>query len=203
MNRKSLESHKARRACVNYQRGNTKVQRAIASIIMKLPDSTKDVLKIFENSKWYKRWLEEKSNIFFDIYMYKLDKNWEENRIKVVANKNQWIQNLRIDPQWENKENYYYLAEKISNESIVDQIKYAITLLETGKLDSQSLLKKIELIDPNDFDPSEWLPKEVIEETWFDQKIYEKILLEEWEEEAVNYGKWLRWAEKPKDNIAK
>ncbi|MDD3263045.1 MAG: hypothetical protein PHR61_04300 [Candidatus Absconditabacteria bacterium] len=203
MNRKSLESHKARRACVNYQRGNTKVQRAIASIIMKLPDSTKDVLKIFENSKGYKRGLEEKSNIFFDIYMYKLDKNGEENRIKVVANKNQGIQNLRIDPQGENKENYYYLAEKISNESIVDQIKYAITLLETGKLDSQSLLKKIELIDPNDFDPSEWLPKEVIEETGFDQKIYEKILLEEGEEEAVNYGKGLRGAEKPKDNIAK
>jgi len=50
MNKKSLESHQARRSCANYQRGNTKVQRAIASIIMKLPDSTKDVLTVFKNS---------------------------------------------------------------------------------------------------------------------------------------------------------
>ena len=111
---------------------------------------------------------------------------------------------MRIDPQWENKENYYYLAEKISNQDIADQVKYAITLLETWELDTKSLLKKVDLIvDMDDFDPSEWLPKEVIEETWFDQKIYEKILLEEWEEEAVKYGKWLRGEKKPEDNQGK
>lgn len=170
---------------------------------MRLPDSTKDVLTVFKNSTWCKRVLEEKSNNFFDMYMYKLDKNWEANKVNVTANNKLWINSLRIDPQWENKENYYYLAEKISNQDIADQVKYAMTLLETGELDKQSLLKKIELIDPNDFDMSDYLPDDLLESTWITQQTYEKIGQEEGREEAVKYGKWLRGEEKPKDDQEK
>lgn len=194
--KKSLATHNEIRKSRNFQRGNTKLQRAIASIMKRFPVSAKDVFEVFKNSEGYKRTIEEKSHDLFSLYMHKLDKNWEANKINVVVNTKLWNQNLRIDPQWENKENYYYLAEKVSNEDIKKQVEYAVDFLESWKLDPGSVLKKIELIDPNNFDPNDFLPDDVIEITWFKQEVYEKILVEEGEEEAVKYGKWLRGEKK-------
>jgi len=50
MQNKKLESHQERRNSANFQRGNTKVQRAIASITAKFPNSAKDVFNVFLNS---------------------------------------------------------------------------------------------------------------------------------------------------------
>lgn len=203
MNRKSLESHQARRTCANYQRGNTKVQRISKAITNVLSDYPKQMINIVKelidnNISWLNyTWVKW----FRCIYFFRNNNNSEKNKVSITINEKLWNQTIELNNQ---KTQDRYIAENISNETLANEIKSIINFLETGKLGQNSKLKISNFEDMmDDFDPSEWLPKEVIEETWFDQKIYEKILLEEGEEEAVKYGKWLRWAKKPENNVSK
>lgn len=211
--RLSSENHQERRNSANFQRGNTEPQRlvksvvnqyptetqkAITDVINEYPEEIKSVLDLLNKSECHNKRVEKtKYEGHYNISASKLDMQWEENKISIVMNKETWTQSIRIEPQWKNKEKYYYLAEKVSKKAIRDEIAYGITLLNTGFLPSASSIKKIETISNlDDFDPSEWLPDEVVEKTWFSQKTRDKILAEEGPEEAAKYGKWLRWEKK-------
>lgn len=210
--KKSLATHNEIRKSRNFQRGNTDIQRGIASglssprdiniqrsivsVLTELPQVIKDNYANLKKIGGYKRGIQKRKNNFFDMYVHKLDQNWEENRIKLIVNWNAWTNSLRIDPQWANKENHYYLVETISNEGVKNQIEYAINFLKNWTLHPQSLFKKIELIDPNTFDLGDYMSDDFIESTWLSQQTYNKIRDEEWKEEAVKYGKWLRGEKK-------
>ncbi len=210
--KKSLKDHMEIRNSRNFQRGNTDIQRGIASglssprdiniqrsivsVLTELPQVIKDNYANLKKIGGYKRGIQKRKNNFFDMYVHKLDQNWEENRIKLIVNWNAWTNSLRIDPQWANKENHYYLVETISNEGVKNQIEYAINFLKNWRLHPQSLFKKIELIDPNTFDLGDYMSDDFIESTWLSQQTYNKIRDEEWKEEAVKYGKWLRGEKK-------
>jgi hypothetical protein len=92
MNKKSLESHQARRACANYQRGNTRDQRIslnLYHIIGEFSKKVKDIADAFHNQKMKTKINLDVSENVFKVSTIMSDIYLEKNKVSIIINKNQ------------------------------------------------------------------------------------------------------------------